>query len=215
MEILDCLITRYPMLASSREDILAAYDALCGTFSAGNALYLCGNGGSAADCGHIAGELMKAFTLRREPDADFSASLNARFPADAGYLLGKLERGLPAIPLTETASLVTAVMNDTAADTVFAQQVYAMGRPGDTLMCISTSGNSRNCVLAAKTAQALGMRVISLTGGNASKLSAVSDVTVAVAATETYKVQELHLPVYHAICLMLEYRFFGPCAEEM
>lgn len=214
MEILDRLITRYPVLASSKEDILAAYDALCGTFAAGNTLYLCGNGGSASDCGHIAGELMKAFTLRREPDEGFANTLRTRYPADAEYLLGKLERGLPAVPLTETASLVTAVMNDTAADTVFAQQVYAMGKTNDALLCISTSGNSRNCVLAAQTAQALGMRVISLTGGNESKLSAVSDVTVAVGATETYKVQELHLPVYHALCLMLEYRFFGPHAEE-
>lgn len=212
-EILNLLISRHPELAPAREDILAAYEALSDTFQAGNTLYLCGNGGSASDCQHIAGELLKAFTLRREPDKRFASALAARCPEDAAYLLSKLERGLNAVPLTEFSSLMTAVMNDTASDTVFAQQVYAMGRMGDALVCISTSGNSRNCVLAAETAQAIGMRVISLTGANESKLFAVSDVTIRVPETETYKIQELHLPVYHALCLMLEYRFFGSDGE--
>ena len=121
----------------------------------------------------------------------------------------RLERGLPAISLCAHSALMTAVANDTAADTIFAQQIMALGRPGDVLLTLSTSGNSRNCVLAAAAAKARGMTVIALTGMGGGKLGQIADITVAVPEKETYKVQELHLPVYHALCSAVEEHFFG------
>ena len=209
-EILSHLISRYPVLVPQEKNIQDAFDLLCTSFESGGKLLLCGNGGSASDCQHIAGELMKSFTLRREPDCEFESSIREMYPESADFLLSKLEQGLPAIPLTESTSLLTAVINDTASDTVYAQQVYSLANHADTLLCISTSGNSTNCVLAAQTAQALGLFVISLTGSKDSKLSEISDITIQVPAMETYEIQELHLPVYHTLCLMLEYYFFGP-----
>ena len=202
------LIQRYPALAECRADIASASGMLIDCFTGGGKLLVCGNGGSAADADHIVGELMKAFLLpRRLPDAEMQA-LQA-LGEDGAYLADTLERGLPAVSLCAHSALMTAVANDRTAETVFAQQTTALGRPGDVLMTLSTSGNSRNCVLAAHAAKLRGMRVIALTGRTESRLSAAADVCIRVPETETYKVQELHLPVYHALCAQIEAHFFG------
>lgn len=200
------LITRYPALAVCREDIEALIDILTESFRAGGKLLLCGNGGSASDCEHIAGELLKSFVLTRRPDATLVAALAD--DEEGGYILDRLQQGLPTISLPSQIGVSTAFVNDVAADTVYAQLTYAYGKPCDVLWCLSTSGNSRNAVLAAKVAKARGMKVVALTGAKESKLSALADVTVKVPETETFKVQELHLPVYHTVCLTLERTFF-------
>jgi len=202
------LIQRYPALAGCQSDIAAAAGMLIDCFAGGGKLLVCGNGGSAADAEHIVGELMKAFLLpRRLPDAEIQAL--QKLDEDGAWLAATLERGLPAVSLCAHSALMTAVANDRTAETIFAQQVTALGCPGDVLMTISTSGNSRNCVLAAKMAKLRDLRVIALTGAKESRLSAAADVCIRVPETETYKVQEMHLPVYHALCAQIEAHFFG------
>lgn len=202
------LCTRYPVLSDVMPAITAAADLWTHAFARGGKLLCCGNGGSAADADHIVGELMKSFLLRRRlPETERQALLDRG--ADGAYLADRLECGLPAVSLSAHAALMTAVANDTAADTIFAQQVMALGRPGDVLLAISTSGNSRNCVLAAETAAARGLSVVALTGRGGGRLASVADVTIAVPETETYRVQELHLPVYHALCAAVEAHFYG------
>ncbi len=208
-DVLNRLMVRYPVLEPMRAQIEKAYRLIAARFEQGGKLLLCGNGGSAADALHIAGELMKSFTLARPMEQAVLERIGQMFPADAALLTQKLERALPAVALVESPSLSTAVQNDTAPALVFAQQVYGLGTPKDALLCISTSGNSENCVYAAETAKAMGMAVISLTGAGGGRLAGVSDAAIAVPEMECYRVQELHLPVYHALCLMLEYRFFG------
>ena len=168
---------------------------------------MCGNGGSAADSEHIVGELMKKFKKPREIESVIAKKL-ATFGTEGEKLAGVLEGALPAISLTSHIALSTAFANDKEPTAAFAQQVYGLGVCGDVLICISTSGNSENCYLAAITAKAKWIKVISLTGKTEGKLSSVSDVTVFAPETETYKVQEFHLPIYHALCAMLEEEFF-------
>lgn len=208
-DVLRDLTDRYPALLGMTKELRQAFSLLRTTFQTGGKLLACGNGGSAADALHIVGELMKSFCKLRPMDADTAAALAVRFPEDAPFLTEKLERTLPAVALVENAALNTAVQNDTASKLVFAQQVYGLGRREDCLLCISTSGNAKNCVYAAETAKAMGMPVIALTGAKPSALSTLADCTLAVPEEETYRVQELHLPVYHALCLMLECYFFG------
>lgn len=206
---IDLLLERYPQLSAVKSDIIAAYKILESCYQNGGKLLIAGNGGSAADAEHIVGELMKGFKLPRKPDADFAEKL-----IDADNELGKvlaenLQGALPAIALDGHPALSTAYMNDCEPLLCFAQQVNGYGRPGDVFLGISTSGNSKNVLYAATVAKAKGMKVIGLTGAKDSKLSAAADVTVKVPQTETYMVQELHLPVYHCLCLMLEDRFFN------
>ena len=203
------LIKRYPTLAVCREEIEAATEALISLYEEGGTLFACGNGGSAADCEHIVGELMKGFTKKR-PIPDFKRTmLKERFSAIEDDVLSKLQCGLRAVSLPSAVALNTAFANDVDADLVFAQPLFAMAKEGDLLIAISTSGNSKNIVLAVKAAKALGVRTVSLTGAKESKLSSLSDVTVRVPETETFKVQELHLPVYHYLCAEVENTFFG------
>ena len=162
----------------------------------------CGNGGSAADSEHIVGELMKKFRRRRA----VPAAVAAKLPPD---LVARLEGGLPAVSLVSMTSLLTAFANDVAWETAFAQQVLALARPGDVLMTLSTSGNSANCVHAAEAMRAVGGVVVAFTGARPSALSRVADATIAVPETETYRVQELHLPVYHALCAGVEQALFA------
>lgn len=204
-EISDELCGRYPALAPLRGKIEAAEKLIADSYRAGGKLLLCGNGGSCADCAHIVGELMKSFKFRRKIDAETAAKLAAA-GADFGE---KLEGALPAVSLCCHDALITAYSNDTEPELAFAQQVYGYGRSGDVLMAISTSGNSKNCADAAVTARAVGMKVVSLTGEGGGRLLALSDVCVNVPASETFKVQEYHLPVYHCLCAMLEAEFFG------
>ena len=172
-------------------------------------LLIAGNGGSAADSEHIAGELMKRFKLQRPVPDEFAAKLKSIDPELGENLAVNLERGLMAIPLVAHEALTTAYINDVDGLGVFAQQLYGFGRKGDVFLGISTSGNSRNVMSATVVARALGIKVIGLTGASGGALAEVADVAVKVPETETYMIQELHLPIYHCWCLMLEDRFFG------
>lgn len=206
---IDLLLERYPQLSAVKSDIIAAYKILESCYQNGGKLLIAGNGGSAADAEHIVGELMKGFKLQRKPDADFAEKLIAADNELGKVLAENLQGALPAIALDGHPALSTAYMNDCEPLLCFAQQVNGYGRPGDVFLGISTSGNSKNVLYAATVAKAKGMKVIGLTGAKDSKLSAAADVTVKVPQTETYMIQELHLPVYHCLCLMLEDKFFG------
>lgn len=178
-------------------------------YAADRKLLVCGNGGSASDSEHIVGELMKEFKLKRQV---YKEQVNALKSIDlemGSFLAEHLQGALPAITLTGHSSLTTAFMNDSAPELIFAQQVNGYGKPGDVFLGISTSGNSKNVLYAAVAAKAKGMKVIGLTGGRACRLSAFTDVCIQVPEQETYKIQELHLPVYHCLCMMLEEHFFG------
>jgi len=206
---LNLLIERYPKLAVCREDLQKAYELLEAAYQQGRKLLVCGNGGSASDSEHIVGELMKEFKLKRKVCSDHAAALKAIDPELGQVLADNLQGALPAISLTGHSSLQTAFMNDAVPELVFAQQVNGYGKPGDVLLGISTSGNSKNVLYAAVNAKAKGLKVIGLTGSKDNKLMKFADVCIRVPETETYKIQELHLPVYHCLCLMLEEKFFG------
>ena len=201
MEIYDSLFARYPQLEGCRAEIGQVHELLVGCFASGGKVLTCGNGGSAADSEHFVGELTKSFRKRRALDPSVASKLRPELAA-------KLEGALPAVALPAMTGAVSAFANDVSWETAFAQQVLALGRSGDVLIVFSTSGNSANCVAAAEVAKAKGLRTVALTGERESKLSAVCDVTVRVGATETYQVQELHLPVYHALCAAVEDRLF-------
>ena len=209
MNHLRSLIDRYPQLDLCLADIKAAYYILEYAYMSGRKLLVCGNGGSASDSEHIVGELMKEFKLKRKVYGDQASALKAIDPELGQVLADNLQGALPAICLTGHSSLTTAFMNDANADLVFAQQVNGYGKPGDVFLGISTSGNSKNVLYAAVNAKAKGLKVIGLTGAKESKLMKYADVCIRVPETETYKIQEYHLPVYHCLCLMLEEKFFG------
>lgn len=206
---IDKLLKRYPVLESCREDIINAYVIMEECYEHDGKLLIAGNGGSAADSEHIAGELMKRFKTPRPVPQEFAEKLKAVDAVRGEELTKNLERGLMAIPLVAHEALSTAYINDVDGLGVFAQQLYGFGRPGDVFLGISTSGNSKNVMSATVVARALGMKVIGLTGAKGGELENVADVAVRVPETETYMIQELHLPVYHCWCLMLEDRFFG------
>lgn len=205
----DILIERYPALAGCRRSILDGYQILEDCYSHDGKLLIAGNGGSAADAEHIAGELMKKFEIDRPVPEAFAEKLRAVDMERGEKLSRNLERGLMAIPLVAHEAMTTAYINDVDGEGVFAQQLYGFGRKGDVFLGISTSGNSRNVINAAIVAKALGIKVLGLTGAGGGKLADLSDVAVKVPQTVTYRIQELHLPVYHCWCLMLEDHFFG------
>ena len=206
---IDILLERYPVLAGMRDRLTACVELLSESFRAGGKLLVCGNGGSAADGMHMVGELMKGFVLERRLPADVQNELRARFPDDAAYYIANLQGALPAISLSGEISLTTAYGNDRTADLAFAQQVLGYGRPGDVLLAISTSGASANVVHAARVAKAVGVKVASLTGRGGGRLAELSDVLLDVPSDVTHHIQELHLPVYHMLCLALEQEMFG------
>lgn len=206
---LNHLIERYPKLNECRDAISLAYDILESAYSNGRKLLVCGNGGSASDSEHIVGELMKEFKLKRKVYQEHAVALKSIDPELGGVLAENLQGALPAISLTGHSSLQTAYMNDAVPELVFAQQVNGYGKEGDVLLGISTSGNSKNVLYAAVNAKAKGLKVIGLTGSKENKLMKFADVCIRVPETETYKIQEYHLPVYHCLCLMLEDHFFG------
>ena len=211
---LETLLQNHPALTACRDTIESARDLLTDTYRAGGKLLLCGNGGSAADCDHIAGELLKGFLSHRPLSEEDCLALAESLPdgeadPDLYLLAGQLQGGLPAVSRPAQTAALTAVCNDTDPSLIFAQLTWALGQAGDTLVCLSTSGNSRNVVLAAKAAKTKGLRVLALTGENDSKLSEMADVTVQVPAHDTYRVQEYHLPVYHYLCAAVEEEFFG------
>ena len=206
---LNLLIERYPALASQRNAIELAYLTIVECYKNGGKLLIAGNGGSAADAEHIVGELMKSFVLQRKLDQVFVDKLLDTDPEMGEVLSEKLQGALPAIALDGHFALSTAYMNDCEPLLCFAQQVNGYGKAGDVFVGISTSGNSKNVLYAATVAKAKGMKVVGLTGAKPSKLSEIADVCIMAPSTETYMIQEYHLPIYHALCLMVEEAFFA------
>lgn len=200
--LLQELLTRFPALAPCAADIEQAFELLRACYQRGGKILLAGNGGSAADAEHWSGELLKGFASKRPLPAD----LRGKLPAE---LAAGLQQALPAIPLTSFIALNTAFANDVNAAFAFAQLVWGLGHEGDVLVGLSTSGNAANILHAADAARAKGMSILGLTGANGGKLAARTDVCIRVPETVTYKIQELHLPIYHCLCLMLEEAFFG------
>lgn len=207
--MLNELLTRYPVLESSKDDITAARDAIIKCYESGGKLLLCGNGGSCADCDHIVGELMKGFLKKRPLSREKKAEMKANCDLIDDEILDKLQDALPAIALPNISALNSAFCNDVDPELIYAQCLMSLGNKNDILIGISTSGNSKNVFAAAKVAKALGITVIGLTGGKGGKLKEVSDICVCVAESETFKIQELHLPVYHYLCASVEGHFFA------
>lgn len=197
---LEILVNRYPELSAVKKEISEAYQILENCYAKEGKLLAAGNGGSAADAEHIVGELMKGFKLPRKPEAGFADKLVKENEELGTVLAESLQGALPAIALDGHPALSTAYMNDCEPLLCFAQQVNGYGKSGDVFLGISTSGNSKNVLYAATTAHAKGMKVIGLTGAKSSKLEQMSDVCIKVPQTETYMIQELHLPVYHCLC---------------
>ena len=206
---INLLIDRYPVLEACKEDIISGYELLEECYTNGGKLLIAGNGGSAADAEHIAGELMKRFKTPRPIPNELKERLIKIDPVRGENLSKNLERPLMAIPLVAHEALTTAYINDVDGLGVFAQQLYGFGKKNDVFLGISTSGNSQNVMSATVVARALGIKVLGLTGELGGELNMVSNVCVKVPETETYRIQELHLPVYHCWCLMLEDHFFG------
>ncbi len=202
------LFERYPDLSIIEDNILDAFKLLKKTYESDNTLFLCGNGGSAADAEHIVGELMKNFTLEREIDEKTKKSIFDEYGYNGSVLANRLQKGLRAISLTSHISLSTAFSNDVDSELVFAQQLFVLGRKQDVLLAISTSGNSLNVIRAMEIAKIQGLKTIALTGRAGGKCAELADCLINVPANETYKVQEYHLPIYHTLCLMLEANFF-------
>ena len=209
MDHLALLINRYPVLEPVKEAIFQAYCLLEKCYEGGGKLLIGGNGGSSADSEHIVGERMKGFCKKRQVPEDFAGKLMEADKERGKYLAEKLQQGLPAIALTGHTALSTAYLNDVDGLLTIAQQLYGYGKKGDVFLGISTSGNSENILYAAAAARAMEIPVIALTGKDGGRLAEAADVAIIVPEQETYRIQELHLPVYHALCLMLEERFFG------
>lgn len=207
-KIQQLLFERYAQLESCRVDFEKVYIALHRCFASHKKLLVAGNGGSSADSEHIVGELMKSFLFDREIDSKFRDSLTQLYGNEGVKLSEKLEGALPAVPLTSMPALTSAFANDVDASVSFAQMVYGYGNVGDMLLGISTSGNSRNVTYALMAAKAKGIATVALTGNTGGLCKSLADITICVPEEETFKIQELHLPVYHALCAMLEADFF-------
>lgn len=201
------LVKKYPELVECQTSIEEAFEVLKQAFEAGRKVLLAGNGGSAADCEHVVGELMKGFMSKRPLPQEMKEKLAAVSGGD-GYLGDNLQGALPAISLASQTALMTAFANDVAPDMVFAQQVYGYGKPGDVLIGFSTSGNSSNINHAVKVAKSLGLVTIGFTGKSGGALKTLCDVTISVPSDSTPDIQERHLPIYHTLCILLEEAFF-------
>ncbi len=207
--ILNNLIKRYPPLETLKDIILDAGQSLISCYENKGKVLVCGNGGSCSDSDHIVGELMKGFEHKRPVDEQFKNKLLEIGGERGQFLSEKLQIGLPAISLTAHTALITAVANDNDASVIFAQQVVGYGNPDDILIAISSSGNSQNVVDAILVAKAKGLLVIGLTGESGGKMKSLCDILINVPGKRTASVQEYHLPVYHALCVMVESHFFG------
>ena len=208
MKYIDELCTRYPVLSLCKDDIEKAAEALIESFENGGKLLVAGNGGSCADSDHISGELLKSFVKKRRPSAELIDSIRKINPETGDYLSDKLQGSLPVIALTNNTALMTASLNDVDGNIMFAQQVNGYGKKGDLFLGISTSGNSMDIVYPAVVAKAKGLKTIALTGKDGGKLKGIADICIIVPEQETFKIQELHLPVYHALCLEVEEYFW-------
>lgn len=212
---IDDTVKRYPVLREVSPKLEASLQALIHCFQSGSKLLVCGNGGSASDSDHIVGELLKGFISKRTlRDSDVEKIENC-FPGEGVAIANNLQYGLPAISLTCNGAINSAIANDTNPEYIFAQQVFALGKKGDVFLGISTSGNSKNIVHAIKVAKSLGMTTISLTGEGGGALKSLSDININVGANKVHEVQELHLPVYHALCAAVEHHFFEQESPEM
>lgn len=206
--VIDNLVRDYPVLLKNRKSISDSVAMLVEAFKKGRKLLCCGNGGSASDSLHIVGELMKQFIVPRKIPSNIETNLKAMFD-DGEYIVNNLQGALPAIALVGSSAIESAFANDCAPELVFAQQVLGLGKENDVLLGITTSGNSRNVVYAAKVAKAKGMKVIAMTGEKNGIIADYADVLINVSGDETYKIQELHLPVYHALCMAIELEIYG------
>lgn len=206
--MLNELLNRYPQLAKCQDEIKKATAAMIDCYKNGGKILLCGNGGSCADCDHIVGELMKGFLKKRPLSTEQKAQMTNLSPLLEEETLSKLQGGLPAISLPSITALNSAFCNDVDPELIYAQSVMAMGKTGDVLIAMSTSGNAKNVFAAAMVAKGLGLTVMGLTGKGGGKLSEIADICIRVPETETFKVQELHLPVYHYLCAATEEGFF-------
>ena len=208
IDYISALLSRYPSLFSCEKDIRRAYELIKNCYENGGKLIIAGNGGSATDSDHICGELLKSFVKKRRSEKSFIDALCA-IDAEAGaYLSDKLEGSLPAISLANQSAVMTASLNDVDGNALFAQQLNGYGKTGDVFLGISTSGNAKDVFYAAVVAKAKGMKTIALSGKTGGKIAALADTAIVVPENETYKIQELHLPVYHALCLQIEDYFF-------
>lgn len=207
-QILKKLIERYSSLIPLEGQIDDAVNVIVASYRNGGKLLVCGNGGSAADSNHMVGELMKGFQSKRPLQSTLQNQLRQLYPEHGGFLAEHLQQGLPAIALTAHSALITAVANDQGADLIFAQQVAGYGNAGDVLLALSTSGNAQNVLNALMVAKAKGLKTIGMTGASGGKMKGNCDVLINVPETQTALVQELHLPVYHTICLMIEKEMF-------
>jgi D-sedoheptulose 7-phosphate isomerase len=208
-QILTELLNRYNKLTPLKENILKAANELIKTFQSGGKVLVCGNGGSCSDADHIVGELMKSFEGRRPLEKSLHQKLTEISPERGKMLAEILQQGLPAISLTVHQSLITAIANDISGDVIYAQQVVGWGNKGDVLIGLSTSGNSQNVIDAMIVARAKGLKTIGMTGETGGKMKDWCDILLNVPERRTAYVQELHLPVYHAICMMVEKEIFG------
>lgn len=202
MKKIDEVIARYPGLNACRADMETAAEILIKAARCGGKILLCGNGGSAADCAHISGELLKGFLQKRPVRKEDMPELEEE-------IRSRLQRGIPAVPLPALDAALTAFSNDVDAFLSYAQLVFALGNKNDVFVGISTSGNAQNVCAAAKTARAIGMRTVALCGQSGGELASLCDCCIRVPEAETYKIQELHLPVYHALCAQCEEELFG------
>ena len=208
MKYIDQLIARYPVLNVCKADIEKAAEALITSFKNGGKLLVAGNGGSCADSDHITGELLKSFCKKRKPEEAFINQLKEIDSDTGNYLADKLQGSLPAIALTNNTALMTASLNDVDGNVMFAQQVNGYGVKGDVFLGISTSGNSKDIIYPTVVAKAKGLKTIALTGKDGGKLKNIADICIVVPSNETFMIQELHLPVYHALCLEIEEAFW-------
>ncbi len=207
-DVLQNLFNHYPELQVCESDILKAFDLLADCYDHDGIVYTCGNGGSCADAAHIVGELMKGFVCKRPLPPEEKIRLRQMDAVDGDYLANHLQRGLRAISLMGQESLSSAVGNDLGGDLPPAQQLIGFARPCDVLWGISTSGNARNIALACKVAKLKRLKIIGMTGEGGGTLATLADVCIRVPSKDTYRVQEYHLPIYHALCMMIEYRYF-------
>jgi len=208
LDHLQQLVERYPQLQAVKYSINIAFELIKDSYLKGGKLLIAGNGGSASDAEHITGELMKTFSKKRALPDSFISDIKKVDLVISDYLIPRLQPGLPSIALSGHASLNTACINDIDGNITFAQQVYAYGKVEDVLLCISTSGNSKNVLYACAVAKAKKLKIIGLTGESGGNIKQFSDICICVPETETYKIQELHLPIYHIICMMIEDYFF-------
>jgi D-sedoheptulose 7-phosphate isomerase len=202
------LIDRFPELIEIQDTIVSSYEIIRNCYQNGGTLFVCGNGGSAADAEHIVGELMKGFMLKRPIDDKLKNKLADRFGKNGKFIGDNLQDGLRTVSLTGHPALSTAFANDVESSLIFAQQLHVLGRPGDVLLALSTSGNSENVLRCIELAQVKDIKTVLFTGASGGKCAEIADISVTVPAESSFEVQEYHLPIYHALCMMLENYFY-------